>query len=292
MNMNLVCSAGITRISLWITLALWFIATPGCMSLDTPYTPPPDFPASHWGGSYRYSYEPAQTFNSGSISALIAVVNPVYKVEESALMQPAYSKVGKGFSASMGVDMDKVLIAKGMTTVGPYATLDEVIYSHKKNAALTLAPNVFITVDVQYQGNPYYYEGRAPSGEIENRVTQKFKMAVGGWVSFVMQEPLSGEKMWVKKLELETTEMEGVEQFNAVPQYQNTYGFFGEVNGTFVSGYNCGDKLLYNGKKEVLADALKKMYPLIMEKFWIYMDTEEILKLKETTEEIRKLKRY
>jgi len=46
------------------------------------------------------------------VSVTIAVVNPAYKEEESALRNTLYSKVGKGFSTSMGTDLDKILIAR------------------------------------------------------------------------------------------------------------------------------------------------------------------------------------
>ena len=35
------------------------------------------------------------------------------------------------------------------------------------------------------------------------RSERSFVMVTSGWISFVMQEPLSGEKMWIKKLELD-----------------------------------------------------------------------------------------
>ena len=82
----------------------------------------------------------------------MAVVNPSYKDDESTLGHPNYLKIWRGFSASMGADLDKVLIAKGLTTTGPFSSLDEITYSQKKDAALTLAPKVFVTAEVQYLG--------------------------------------------------------------------------------------------------------------------------------------------
>ncbi len=48
---------------------------------------------------------------------------------------------------------------------------------------------------------------------------KSFVMHVSGWVSFVMQEPLSGEKMWIKRLELETTDIRGVDIYGAGPDH-------------------------------------------------------------------------
>lgn len=266
----------------------WGCASSGQVSPETA----PNFPTSHWGKNYQYSYDLPEKKKATLIPVTIVVVNPIYKVEESALSESLYSKVGKGFSASMGVDMDKILIAKGMTTVGPHPTLNDVIYSHKKNASLTLVPKVFVTTDVKYTSDWVPTKGRTESGNVEHRMTRQFTMKMGGWISFVMQEPLSGEKMWVKKLELDPTEIDGVEQFTAIPHYVNRYGFFGQVSGQTLTGYTKGAKMVYDGKVEALADALNKMYPVIMQKCWTYMDTDEILKLKRQTRQIRKLKRY
>lgn len=104
------------------------------------------------------------------------------------------------------------------------------------------------------------------------RMSRQFNMKIGGWISFVMQEPMSGQKMWVKKLDLDDITMSGTEYYTA-------------------RGYNPGE-VLYDGKIDAIADALKQMYPAIMQKCWTYIDPEEILSLKEKVKEIRELKRY
>ena len=241
--------------------------------------------------SYSYSYDPVESAPPRSVPVVIAVVNPMYRETDSALMQKAYRNVGKGFSASMGVDMDKLLVAKGMTTLGPYATLDDIVYSSKKNASLTLAPKVFITLDTEYTGDWERYKGRTYTKPLEYRMGRNFRMNVRGWVAFILQEPLSGEKMWVKKLELDEKEMLGIEYRVPIENYTTRYGFFGDEIREF-SHYSVGAEIIYDGKIEALADYLNEIYPIIMGKCWTYMDTEELMHLKETSQEIRVLKRY
>lgn len=240
-------------------------------------------PVSPWGGRYSFSYEPPGAATAGAVDATISVVNAFYKEDESALMEPSYSKVGKGFSASMGADMDKILIAKGMTAKGPFATRDEITYSDKKDSSLTLVPRVFVNAQIKYaEPQNDYAPPRAAGGLAaglgrgmaassyygqDQTVRKSFEMTVGGWVSFAMQEPLSEEKMWIKKLELEDVVVSGEE----VSQSGQT---------------------VYDGKPDAMANALKQLYPTIMDKFWKYIDTQEILALKAKTAEIRKLKRY
>ena len=266
----------------------------GCAMLaTTPPQPLGRLPEARWGKIFSYSYKiTGQKARPGSVPVTVVVVNPYYKEEESILRSARYSKVGKGFSASMGVDADKILIAKGMRTLGPYLTLDEVIYAHKKKASLTLMPKVFITTEVKYLGAPYTIKGSTATQAVVSRSRRDFQMKIGGWVSFAMMEPLSGEKMWVKKLQLDERELTGFDLWGTTPVYTKTYGLFGEVTGSYVSGYKSSNEIVLDGKVEAVADYLKEMYPVIMGKFWTYLDSEEMLQLKKQTVEIRKLKRY
>lgn len=155
-----------------------------------------------------------------------------------------------------------------MTSVGPYATLDDVTWPDKKNADITLAPKVFLTTRTIYKD--WRHDVNA------ERMQRDFTLTIGGWISYVMQEPLSAEKMWVKKIELEAKVVSGVEIYEAVPKKQ----------GNYIVGYDQG-KLLFNGRADAVADALKEYYPLIMQKAWVHLNTDEILNLKEKTKEIR-----
>jgi hypothetical protein len=234
--------------------------------------PQAPLPQSAWGEHYAFSYEPAgATQAAASVPVTIAVVNPNYKVEDSILNNELYRKIGKGLSASMGTDLDKILISKGITTTGPFPSLDEITYSDKKDAALTLAPQVFITVEIK----------DSPFQQVGNRFDETFSMNVTGWITFFMQEPLSGEKMWIKKLEIEPVVVQGDFSRDAAPQTVN--GLFGPM----VTGYTAGQNVLYDGRPDALADALKQIYPVVMSQFEKYIDTDELIQLKAKGNEIR-----
>ena len=237
-------------------------------------------PTSSWGDNFSYSYKIPEQKAPASVEATIAVVNPYYKEAESALIDPTYSKVAKGFSKSMAVDIDKVIIAKGMTVKGPFADIEGMTFPDKKGTDLTLTPRVFITTHIK---NSVWQL-------VADRLERDFEMRIGGWVAFEIREPLSNEKIWIKKLELEDIVTNGVEIFQAVPaSYEMRTGLFGPYKE--VTKWATGD-VLYNGKLDAMADALKKVYPIIMERFWTYVNTEEILVMKTKTKEIRDLKRY
>jgi hypothetical protein len=283
----------IKRFCFFIIATALLVGVSGCV---TPYEPPP-LPQSAWGDHYAFSYQPKGEIKpAASVPVTIAVVNPSYKVEDSVLAAELYRKIGKGLSASMGTDLDKILITKGLTTTGPFPSLDEITYSDKKGAALTLAPQVFITMEIKDSGPPVQIGNpwaRGQGGTIARgggmvqggaslRADQYFVMNVTGWITFIMQEPLSGEKMWIKKLELDPVTTQGIISTESIPQI--TDGGF--LVGPIVSGYTRGN-MLYDGRPDALADALKQIYPVVMSQFEKYIDTDELGQLKEKAKEIR-----
>ena len=102
-----------------------------------------------WGESYSYSYESPEKNVAKAVPLTIAVVNPSYNDPENALGKGIYSKVGRGFSKSMAVDMDKIIVAKGMTVKGPYADIEDMTFPDKKGTDLTLTPKIFISTQIK-----------------------------------------------------------------------------------------------------------------------------------------------
>ncbi|MGH9364820.1 MAG: hypothetical protein ACRD1B_06090 [Thermoanaerobaculia bacterium] len=256
-------------------LAVWLGIYQACATAPAPVP----LPQSPWGGKYAYSYELPTNMKMrapGSVPVTIAVVNPSYKEAESALGTELYTKVGKGLSSSMGGDLDKILISKGFTTTGPFPSLAEITYSEKKGAALALAPIVFVTVEIR----------NSPEIQRANWTELGFAMNVTGWMTFVMEEPLSGQKMWIKKLQLDSVRRDGVVAFESIPEYGA-----GGCGGQVVRGYKRGE-IVYDGRADAMATALKEMYPVILTQFEKYIDADELVQLKEKVKEIREQKVY
>lgn len=229
-----------------------------------------------WGENYSYSYEPPEKKVAKSVPLTIAVVNPFYKDREYALGKEIYSKVGRGFSKSMAVDMDKIIVTKGMTVKGPYVDIEDMTFPDKKGTDLTLTPKVFV-IDRIKEDEDWQKDYNTRS------MIKNFELRVSGFIAFEMREPLSGEKIWIKKLELDEVVENGEIAAEMVPVTKS-----GDI---FPSSYKPG-KILHDNRPDAMADALKKIYPTVMEKFWTYINTEEMLILKTKTKEIRDLKRY
>lgn len=234
--------------------------------------------------AYTFSgYNPPSYAPPASIPLTISVVEPYYKEKISN----DYIKVIKSFSRSIGIGLEQILVAKGLTTKGPYGSLDEIPYPDKKNSNLTLTETVFILPIEQEKReyNDYYYDdgyGNPVRCEVRNG-----KLSVEIWVAYEMREPLSGEKMWIKKLDLGVLERNyqiGIKKYwHSYPQTDPWAPPQGE--------WRYGD-VMFNTKPDAMADILAEIYPKVLNTAWVYLNTEEMLKLNEKAKEIRELKRY
>jgi hypothetical protein len=237
--------------------------------------------------TYKFSgYSIPETKPPASVRFTVAIVEPAYK---EPISQP-YSRVIKSFSASIGSGLDQILVAKGMTTKGPYTSLDELPYPDKKNSNLTLTETVFIqmveqTVNTGAQGGAYGTTTYYTNSQGKNMMCQvnSGKLTVDVWLTFELREPLSNEKMWIKKLELGTLERSyqaGVEKY-----------LYQDPGNPWVQQWRYGDEQ-FNTKPDALASILNEVYPKVMQAAWVYLNTEELLQLNEKVKEIRGLLRF
>lgn len=196
------------------------------------------------------------------------------------------AQVFRSFAGSAGEDVQALLVAKGMTAKGPFP-LDEVTFPDKKGAELTVLMQLIF--DIQYSDQKYERDELYT----ENRLGKVYsgKMSVGIKVYYYLLEPLSEERMWVKKLDLGTQEVDFVlakDQERYVSGTHTTPGSCGSP-GTTVTDYGWRDngKLLYDQRGKIFSDMLKGAYPRIMKTAWKFFDADEMLTLKEKAAEIR-----
>lgn len=235
-------------------------------------------PVSSWGEKYFYKYEPPGILPPGSVKITLAIVSPYFG---GTKLDPVYSKVAQGLGRSMAIDLDKIIITKGMTVTGPFETLELMTYPDKKNADLSLTPEFLINTQ-EKEINQWKAEG--------GYLTKTIELKIDGWVVLILREPLSSEKIWIKKIEIgEKTEQTKIYAEKVL---------VGQKPGVVTiplplpwQMYQAGE-IVYDGRPDAVANMVKEMYPQIMQTTYNYLDTNEILILKEKAEEIRKLKRY
>lgn len=267
------------------------MTTVSCVPPQEHRMQPPDF-----GDVYSFpKFNIPEEKKPGSINLTAIVVVPEYKLSGEreytsgavaktvGPMSSDMVKVFKSFANSIGEDISAILVAKGMTTKGPYI-LDEITFPDKKGADLTVIPNVIF--DINYsKATPIrtavYYDGNYIS--IYNA-----KMIIGTKIYYNMNEPLSNESMWIKKLDMGVQEVPF--EF-AYKQERYVYGH-DSCSGQPLYSWRPTEDYAYDGRVRAFSDVLKSAYPQIMKSAWKYFDTEEMLTLKQTALDIRERKRY
>lgn len=235
-----------------------------------------------------------ETRKAGSVNITTVITIPEYKdtynqeyaggakVSAGGPMSVDMVKVFKSFAGTVGEDIEAQLVAKGMTTKGPFP-MSEITYPDKKGADLTVSINVVL--DIQYNNSKYLGWRNFEDGE--HGKMHAADMSVGVKVYYYMLEPLSEEKMWIKKLDL------GVQSFPY--EYvlaQEQYAAGSDGCGGQVYSYRDTNRYIYDTRPKIFSDVLKEAYPKILKNAWTYLDTDEMLNLKLKSQEIRERKRY
>jgi hypothetical protein len=224
----------------------------GMLFLSSCVTPPPVEPLP----PPQFLFEPPSkepTFN-----AVLGITSPSYNPEILifSLILPEdkikIKNIVETFTKSTATDFEKIIIAKGCKVTGPFSTLYEMTYPEKEGCDLVIVPTIFITTN--------------------------YNSAIGiltlsGFMKIEIIEPISGEKMWVKKIDFETVS----------EQYQFSSYFSRSVHTYYISR---------DTRPHALQRALEKIYPKVMGTVWNYLDTQEISYLKREGEKVREKKRY
>jgi hypothetical protein len=252
-----------------VTLLLFTAFTLACAPSET--TRNISRPVSSWNDNFIYAYDPPQNSGVNSVKVTLAVVNPYYP-EQS--INKDFKKVAKGLAKSFATDLDKIIVARGMTVTGSFDSLDMMTYPDKKNSDLSLTPEFLIEVQTRDLTRWTMKQGSAEK-EVEVKLY--------GAVILVLREPLSSEKIWIKKIPVD----ELVERATIIAQAVPVY-----ITSTVIpDSYQIGN-VEFDGSQDAVANMLKKIYPSMMDTVWRYLEPEELVMLKEKGKEIRVLKRY
>lgn len=215
----------------------------------------------------KFSFEPPSQA-AQKLDMTIAIVNPEYSEKVFGYSQRSRGKFVEArnnairkFSDSMGTDMERIMVAKGFKTTGPFESLNVMTFPQKEGASLALYPEFKFTLneDVTRENPPVDFF----SGSIEGNIT------LSGFISLVLIEPISGEKMWVKKIELQSLEE---------PFAISTRGQRAEI--------------YRDNRAEAISYLLGQYYPDVMKKLWDYIHSDEIAQLVKEAKTVRDKKRY
>jgi len=172
----------------------------------------------------------------------------------------------------MRTDLEKILVAKGFKITGPFDSIDVMTFPDKKTANLTLTPMVDVRATQQVTKQTAAI-GIFP-GEVEG------VYVVGGWISLVLLEPLTGEKIWIKKIEVNPVQEVFFWKYYATQRRNQAGQVMTET------------RTVEDTRGHAVAAALGKIYPEALQKAWDYLHPDEVMMVNQHAEEARKLKRY
>ena len=192
----------------------------GCMppSKEAEAAPPPPAP-------YKPNFSYKANAASQKLDVTLGVINPQFSQGADLYKQASGDDViVKEMLSAMGATFAELLVAKGFNTKGPFVSLNDMTFPEKKGADLLLYPEFDFQVQLQFENQrdaapepPPESEGGMGSllsfGSSDKKEEKPATppppvkvcdgvLSVTGNMLFVAQEPLSGERMWVKRLDV------------------------------------------------------------------------------------------
>jgi hypothetical protein len=235
-------------------------------------TAPPPTPA--YAPTFHFTY-PAE--ESPAQDVTVAIVRPI-EVGSTAITTEQKAQIASGqarrigdvhhaaFRAAMIAQFQELLSKKGLKQRGPFDDLNSMTFPDKKGSDLTLTTEMGITVRVperEFVANSSSLE--AVVGSVSLVAKTSGPCSVTGFISLVILEPLSGEKIWIKKVDVPATEV--------------------DCSGTHSDS---DTQFLDNG----VGRALEKVYPVVMGQAWKHLSGEELALFKKQSQELRQRKVY
>ncbi len=243
------------RYSVLMLTILLFVA--GCIAQPKPATPV----------SYAFAFNIPKAA-AQPLPVTVALVRPSFADPAAFAQSPHAREAGSAFVSSMKADLEKMLVAKGFKVTGPYDSIDVMTFPEKKTADLTLTPIVDVRAAEQITN-------KTGTGSVFFPYQADGVYVVSGWVSLVMLEPLTGEKIWIKRIEVSPVQQSFLWKYQLVQ-----------------SGYQVSTHTIEDTRAHSVAAALSKIYPKVMQTTWDYFHPDEVLLMKKQAEEARRLKRY
>jgi len=210
--------------------------------------------------------------------ALIKPTTPASMFRENAMTDPDHLARVRRYVVDMldqaKKDLEKILVAKGFNTLGPYESIDEMTYSEKERASLIFAPNFEVNID--------FVGGAVAQGGL-GTVSQQGTVAMTGRVVLNFLEPMTKEKVSMKNF--------SVDPFSApyTVSARTRDPKSGDILTAILLG---GSRQPENTMVDASVLALNNFYQTSMTKISNLLDTREILQLRGETQKLKKLKRY
>lgn len=176
--------------------------------------------------------------------------------------------VAKGMVRGMRTSFEALLTTKGFNTSGPFDSLDNMTFPEKKGCDFVLFPAIDVDVIVKASNLHYEEEGNPLTGSSQVLYCDMVLQASGA-IQIIAKEPLSGEKMWIKRIDVS-------------PPNRSMTGRAEECQGRAVS----------QELNNAWARLHEQMFVSVMKGLDSYVSPEEFQMLKRQAQELREKKAY
>jgi len=199
--------------------------------------------------------------------------------------------VTKAMVRGLRTSFTELFTAKGFNTAGPFDSVDDMTFPEKKGSDFVLYPDFDVDVNMVASGGvapakPVEAKPKAegasfslgdmlggggkgaPAAAGPTKCTATLKMS--GTVLLIVKEPLSGEKMWAKKIDVSEP-----------------------IKNLEFTGYQCNvENGQIRGASDAWAKANEDMYQNVMKELDRYVNAEEFQDLKKQSLDLRAKKVY
>lgn len=207
---------------------------------------------------------------------------PMALVSVSKIKQEE-SDLPESFKRNLIKSMESILLNKGYRVTGPFKSLDEMTYNEKKNVDFVLLPviELYSELDGPKCNTERPLQVAMGVSVSKGKIHCSGKVKFNGQLSFVVLEPLTREKLYIKGIDFST---EGV-PINVLVEYNSQEAYLDAVR--------TASNALSEAINNALNKALEQTYNKFLELFEKYMpEGEEALALKKQADELKRLKRF
>ena len=173
---------------------------------------------------------------------------------------------------AFGNALHELFTSQGFEAIGPYDTMDDMVYRDKKESYLVLVPKLDLIISRVRNDRVC---------EIWSKICrEEGTIQIGGEFRFDFLEPLTQEKILTKRINLYNLYI----QKDYIKEYRKRSGI---ISNMFAYG-----RTLTDTTDKALTDALNDFYARSMKKIARFMEKEEMLSYQEDINNLKKEKTY
>ena len=172
--------------AVWLSLVVGLALACASGPKGIPYNP-----------SFAYTPPPTEAPSEVSIALISARLNQLQPANPQAMAGQQTvvfgEKHGNAFLNSLTNALQQLIVARGFKISGPFARMDDMTFPQKKQSELAL-----IAVSDLVQSGPDGCAGNVREGRLNCVGT----CAISGFLTFEMWEPMSGQKVFMKRVDV------------------------------------------------------------------------------------------